>query len=142
MKTKMTAWMLGGVITMSAIGFGMNGNISAAEKVASQATAQMMPGDQVSSMPMDSQSMNDMMNSPERQQQCAEMLKNPEMQKNMIAMMKNPAMQTTMKQMLQNNPELLQMMKDLINSVETGGFTTAPTSDMSGMSMDQGAHHM
>jgi hypothetical protein len=145
MKTNMTAWILGGLITVSAIGFEMSSNVSAAEKVVSPSGTQMMSGNQMGSMSMDAKSMNDMMNSPDMQKQCVEMLKNPAMQKNMIAMLKTPEMQTTMQQMLQNNPDLLQMMKDLINSVEIGGATTAPASDMSdmpGMSMDHSTHHM
>ncbi len=142
MKTNMTAWILGGVIAMSALGFGMSSNVSAAEKAASQSGAQMMQGNQMGTMSMDAKSMNDMMNSPAMQKQCVEMLKNPELQKNMITMMKTPEMQTTMQQLLQNNPDLLQMMKDLINSVETSGTTDAAASDLSGMSMDHSTHSM
>lgn len=100
--------IVGNAIT---IGFGINSNATAAEKVASQ------PGTQ---MQMDSKSMDNMMNSSDMQKQCAEMLKNPEMQKSMLVMMKTPEIQTNVKQMLQNNPEMLQMMKDLINSIEIG----------------------
>jgi len=126
MNISVKAWLLGGMITAAVIGFGMNENVSAAEQ------AVPSPGTQ-------------MMQSPDMQKQCTEMMKNPEMQKNMLQMMQTPEMQRTMKQMLQNNPDMLQMMKNLISSVDTSVTLSDPTAtstDMSGMPMDHNTHHM
>ena len=144
MNIQIKTWLLGGMITAVAIGFGMNGNVSAAEQVVPSAGTQMMQGNQMGSMSMDAKSMNDRMQSPDMQKQCIEMLKNPDMQKNMLAMMKTPEMQTVMKQMLQNNPDMLQMMKNLINTVDTSVTPGDPaaSTDMSDMSMDHNTHHM
>ncbi|MEG6586357.1 hypothetical protein [Dendrosporobacter sp. 1207_IL3150] len=110
MKKKFAALVIGGIITVSAFGFGYS--VNAAEKNAEQKPAMhnMMQGGH-----MDAKAMGDMMKDPAK---CVEMMKSPEMQGMMKDMMKTPEMQVMMKQMLQNDAELHKIMLDLVNSVD------------------------
>ena len=143
MNKKITAYVLGGLLTVSAIGFGFANITNAAEK---NPSSQMMQSNQTGNMMgnMDPKAMAEMMKSPEMQKQCIEMMKNPEMQKAMKDMMKTPEMQGIMKQMLQQDMGFHQMMSDLVNSVDMNidhsmpGQTGTPSSDMDGHS----SHHM
>ncbi|WP_425058165.1 hypothetical protein SCACP_28110 [Sporomusa carbonis] len=104
MNKKIAVYVMGGLLTVSAIGFGFANITSAAEK---NPPAQMMQSNQMDNMMgnMDPKAMAEMMKSPEMQKQCVEMMKNPEMQ-------------GMMKQMLQQDMAFHQMMADLVNSVD------------------------
>lgn len=138
MKNKMTGWIIGGLITASALGmaFGVNSIGSAAAKTEQAAASSgMMKNGQMSS---------EMMNSPEMEKQCGEMMASPEMQQTMKGMMKQPQMQTMMKQMLASDPEFKQMMSDLVNSVTDENTVTseqAPPTDQAPAAIDHNAHH-
>jgi len=123
MNKKVAAYVMGGLLTVSAIGFGYANITSAAEKTP---PAQMMQSNQMANMmgSMDPKAMADMMKSPEMQKQCVEMLKNPEMQQAMKEVMKTPEMQGMMKQMLQQDMGFHQMMADLVNSVDVNSDHT------------------
>ena len=115
MKNRMTGWIMGGVFAISAAGLLMGTNVgSAAEKVADKPL--VMQGKMMQNGKMDNM---EMMNSPEMQKQCADMMKSSDMQKTMLGMMKQPEMQATMKQMLASDPEMRQIMRDLVNSVDS-----------------------
>ena len=115
MKKRMTGWIMGGVFAISAAGLLMGTNVgSAAEKTVEKPPVmqgKMMENGQMGSM--------EMMNSPEMQKQCVDMMKSSDMQQTMKGMMKDPEMQATMKQMMASDPELRQIMRDLVNSVES-----------------------
>jgi periplasmic protein CpxP/Spy len=100
MKNKMTGLIIGGLITASVLGvtFGVSNAAKAEEKAAEP------------NMMQQGQMNPDMMNSKDMQKQCGEMMASPEMQKNMKAMMKN---------MMANDPEMKQMMTDMMKSTNT-----------------------
>ena len=132
----MLGWMVGGLITVSAIGLAVGTGISsAAEKntVSPAAMQGMMQNGSVGAMDPK------MMESPEMQQQCQDMLKNAEMQQAMIGMMKQPQTQAMMKQMFASDPELRQMMTDLVNSADANDQTNTPAATTGGI--DHSAHH-
>jgi len=100
MNKKMITWIVGGLMTISFIGFGLSETARAAEQ------AQQMPVMQTGQMGammgnMDPKAMAEMMKTPEMQKQCVEMMKNPEMQKTMADFMKTPEIQGRIKQMMQ-----------------------------------------
>lgn len=136
MKNKMTGWIIGGLITASALGvaFGVNSIGSAAVKTEQAA---------VSSGMMQNGQMNpDMMNSPEMQKECQTMMESPEMQKTMKDMMQQPQMQNMMKQMMASDPAFKQMMSDMVNNAENteAGEQKQPT-DQAAAPIDHNAHH-
>lgn len=138
MKNKMTGWIIGGLMTASALGmaFGVNSIGSAAVKSEQAAVSSgMMQNGQMSS---------EMMNSPEVEKQCGEMMASPEMQQTMKEMMKQPQMQAMMKQMLASDPEFKQMMVDLVNSTTDENTATGeqmPPTDQAPTAIDHKAHH-
>lgn len=146
MNKKITAYVLGGLLTVSAIGFGLANSSSAAEK---NPSSQMMQGAQTGNMmgSMDPKAMAEMMKSPEMQKQCVEMMKSPEMQQAMKDIMKKPEMQGMMKQMLQQDMAFHQMMADLVNSVDMNSDhmmqpeKQQPAMGENASSMDHSAHH-
>ncbi|MEG6584920.1 hypothetical protein [Dendrosporobacter sp. 1207_IL3150] len=115
MKKTMTALVIGGLITISAFGFGYSAN--AAEKNIEQKPAMNNMMHSGEHGHMNGKAMGDMMNDPEMQKKCSEMMNSPEMQNMMKEKMKTPEMQAMMKKMLQSDPELHKIMKDLVNSV-------------------------
>lgn len=139
MKKRMTGWIMGGVFAISAAGLLMGTNVgSAAEKIADKPP--VMQGKMMQNGQME------MMNSPEMQKQCVDMMKSSDMQETMKGMMKQPEMQAKMKQMLASDPELRQIMRDLMNSVDVNdqnenlvpqSSTPANAPD----SVDHNAHH-
>ncbi len=132
----MLGWMVGGLITVSAIVLTVGTGISsAAEKNAAPPAAMQGMMQNGSREAMDPK----MMESPEMQQQCQDMLKNADMQQAMIGMMKQPQMQARMKQMLASDPELRQMMTDLVNSADSNDQTNTPAPAPDGI--DHNAHH-
>lgn len=139
MKSKMTGWIVGGLITASALGmaFGVSSIGSAAAKTEQAAVS--------SGMMQNGQMSPDMMNSPEMQKECQNMMASPEMQKTMKDMMKQPQMQNMMKQMMASDPEFKQMMSDMVNNVDNGNVATgeqAPPTDQAPAAIDHNAHHM
>lgn len=112
-------WIIGGIVTASAMGLGFNATVgSAAEKEVAKPAMQgmMMPGDNKMGT-MDSNTMGDMMKNGDMQKHCMEMMKSPEMQAKMQEMMKNPEMQSMMKDMMKEmmkTPEMKSMMKEAI----------------------------
>ena len=138
MKKRMTGWIMGGVFAISAAGLLMGTNVgSAAEKTAEKPPVmqgKMMENGQMGSMN------HEMMNSPEMQKQCLDMIKNSDMQKTMKEMMKQPEMQATMKQMLASDPELRQIMRDLVNSIDDQNDNSVPQASAP-KTMDHSAHH-
>jgi hypothetical protein len=143
MKKSLMIWVLGGLITVSAIGLSFDANkVSAADQ---PKQAQTMQGqDMMQGMKnMDPKSMAAMMNSPEMQKQCVDAMKDPQMQKAMINVMKQPEMQAAMKQMLQQDAGFHQMMLDLVNSVDMNmehGDMTGTASD-GGQGSGEHSHH-
>jgi len=141
MKKKIAALVIGGLVTVSAIGFGYSAY--AAEKNAEQKPAMhnMMQDGKMGNM--DDKAMGDMMKDAEMQKQCLEMMKSPEMQQGMKDMMKTPEMQVMMKQMLQSDPELHKIMLDLVNSVDMNEHShdTVTTASNSAPATDHSAHH-
>ncbi|MCX7780823.1 MAG: hypothetical protein N2491_07900 [Negativicutes bacterium] len=146
MNKRMTAWIVGGLITVSAIGLVFDGKVSlAAEKTS---PSPMMQGTQMQHMMngMDPKAMAEMMKSPEMQKHCLEMMKNPEMQMHCLEMMKNPEMQQMMKQMIQQDKDFHKMMSDLVKSVDMDSKHTMPQQPI-GASQNNvsaegyGAHH-
>lgn len=113
MNKTLVMWVVGSVITISAIGLGFNATVNAAEKEAGKPAMQqgmMMPGDkQMGSM--DDGSMADKMKSGDMQKNCMEMMKSPEMQANMKEMMKD-----MMKDMMKN-PEMQGQMKEMMKDI-------------------------
>lgn len=146
MNKKIAVYVMGGLLTISAIGFGFTNITSAAEKKPQE---QMMQSNQMGDMmgKMDPKAMAEMMKSPEMQKQCIEMMKNPEMQQAMKEIMKAPEMQGMMKQMLQQDMAFHQMMADLVNSVDMNSDHTMqpqgqqPATSENATPVDHGAHH-
>lgn len=142
MKRRMTGWIMGGVFAISAAGLLMGTNIgSAAEKNADKPP--VMQGKMMESGQKDNM---EMMNSPEMQKQCLDMMKSSDMQETMKGMMKEPEMQATMKQMLASDPELRQIMRDLVNSVDSNdqNNNSVPQTNTPATvpdSVDHNAHH-
>jgi len=97
MKSKITGWIVGGLITVSVLG--VTYGVSNAAK-AEPAQNTMIQHEQMNS---------DMMNSKDMQKQCGEMMKSSEMQKNMKDMMK---------QMISKDPEMKQIMIDMMKSAD------------------------
>jgi hypothetical protein len=142
MKKRMTVWIMGGVFAISAAGLLMGTNVgSAAEKNADKPP--VMQDKMMQNGQMDNK---EMMNSPEMQKQCVDMMKSSDMQKTMKGMMKQPEMQATMKQMLASDPELRQIMRDLVNSVDSNdqNDNSVPQSSTPATvpdAVDHNAHH-
>jgi len=115
MNKKLAMWVIGGIVTASAIGLGFNGAIgSAAEKNAVHTAAMhgnMASADKMSAM--DHNAMGDMMKNGDMQNHCMEMMNSPEMQAKMQEMMKSPEMQSMMKEMMKT-PEMQSMMKEVM----------------------------
>lgn len=143
MKKKLAVLVVGGLVSASALGFGVSPSIaSAAEKVPQPCTVQANQGAMMGTM--DPKVMAEMMKTPEMQKQCIEMMKNPEMQKAMKDVMKTPEMQGVMKQMLQQDMSFHQMMSDLVNSVDMASehSNTTPTEQAPGNTTDgHSGHH-
>lgn len=139
MNKKLAVWVVGGLITASLVGTGVNQTVArAAEKV------QQAPMNQTNQMmTMDAKSMAEMMKNPEMQKQCIDMMKNPEMQKAMRDMMKTPEMQGVMKQMLQQDMGFHQMMADLVNSVDMNSdhVMPQPTTPQDNSTKGHTSHH-
>lgn len=112
-KNKMAGWIIGGMITASALGitFGINSVGSAEVKAGQESAATGMMNGQMNS---------EMMNSSDMQKDCQKAMSSSEMQQAMKVMMKQPQMQTMMKQMLVSDPEFKQIMSDLINGPADG----------------------
>jgi periplasmic protein CpxP/Spy len=141
MKKKVMIWVLGGLIVVSAAGFGFGASVASAADQGKQ--GQMMQGSP--GMMQDPKAMADMMKSPDMQKQCIQLMKNPEMQKAMIDMMKQPEMQAAMKQMMSNDMAFHQMMLDIANSVDMNmdhGQSDTQMSPGGSMPMDHSGHHM
>jgi hypothetical protein len=142
MKKRMTGWIMGGVFAISAAGLLMGTNVgSAAEKIADKPP--VMQGKMMQNGQMDKM---EMMNSPELQKQCVDMMKSSDMQETMKGMMKQPEMQVTMKQMLASDPEMRQIMRDLVNSIDINDQNDNPVPQSSTPSnapdtVDHNAHH-
>lgn len=141
MKKRLTSWVIGGLITVSAMGLAFGSNIvTATEKNAVQPSSMhdMMKDGQMGGM-------DHQMNSPEMQKQCLDMMKNPEMQQAMKDMMKQPEMQSVMKKMLASDPEFRQIMSDLVNSIDPNDQNSSSTpsaGDLAPMpGMDHSGHH-
>ncbi len=114
MKNKMTGLVIGGLITLSALGLtlGVNSIGKAAENDKSVSPSMMMQNGQMETMN------SEMMNSSEMQNQCTDMMSKPEMQKTMKEMMKQPQMQSMMKQLMSSDPEFKQLMSDIVKDVD------------------------
>jgi len=103
MNKKLAMWVVGGLVTASAMGLGFNATVgSAAEKETVKPAVQgmMMPGENKMGA-MDPNAMGDMMKNGDMQKHCMEMMKSPEMQSMMKEMMKTPEMQSMMKDVMQ-----------------------------------------
>jgi len=90
MKKQVTMWVVGGIITASAMGLGFNATVgNAAEKEVAKPGMHdgMMQGENKMGN-MDHAAMGDMMKNGDMQKHCTEMMKNPEMQSMMKEMMK------------------------------------------------------
>jgi uncharacterized protein HemX len=105
MKKKVLPWVLGGVITISALGLGVMSSVgSAAEQAQKPAQQQMHQAMQKDGKDMmDKESMQQMMSDPQMQEKCIEMMQQPEMQIMMKEMMQKPEMQATMKEIMQKD---------------------------------------
>jgi len=142
MKKRMTGWIMSGVFAISAAGLLMGTNVgSAAAKNADKPP--VMQDKMMQNGQMDNK---EMMNSPEMEKKCVDMMKSSDMQETMKGMMKQPEMQATMKQMLASDPELRQIMRDLVNSVDTNDQNDNPVSQSSTPTnapdtVDHNAHH-
>lgn len=138
MKNKMTGLIVGGLITVSALGLGFGAtSVSSAAAKTEQAPAP--------SMMQNSQMSPDMMNSPEMQKQCGEMMISPEMQKNMKEMMSQPQMQTMMKKMMASDPEFKKMMSEIVNNADdenTDEEEQTPSNSKDVAPIDHNAHHL
>jgi len=90
MKKQVTMWVVGGIITVSAMGLGFNATVgNAAEKeTAKPAMHDMMMQGENKMGTMDHNAMGDMMKNGDMQKHCMEMMKTPEMQSMMKEMMK------------------------------------------------------
>jgi type IV secretory pathway VirB10-like protein len=121
---KILPWILGGMLTVSAVGLGFSATTGHAAEKNSQQTKQnqmqqgMMQDGKSMMGQMDPKMMQEMMKNPEMMQQCMEMMQKPEMQAMMKEMMQKPEMQTMMKDMMQKDGQFHKMMSDLVNSVE------------------------
>ena len=105
MNKKLAMWVVGALVTASAMGLGFSATVgSAAEKEAVKPAVQgtMMQGDNKMGA-MDPNAMDDMMKNGDMQKHCMEMMKSPEMQAMMKEMMKTPEMQSMMKEVIQEN---------------------------------------
>ncbi|QJW48275.1 hypothetical protein HA075_22775 [bacterium BFN5] len=128
MKKKAIAFVVGGLLFLSAFGY----SSYAAEQIDDQKAihSSMMNGGHGD--------MTQMMKDPEMEKKCIEMMKSPEMQAMMANLMKTPEMQGVVKQMIQNDPELYKIMQDLVNSIDmndhaaSGGSTNLT---------NHGSHH-
>ncbi|SMD16147.1 hypothetical protein [Sporomusa malonica] len=136
MKNKLAGWIIGGLITVSALGlaFGANSLASAAANTeqAAAAAGMMMSNGQMGKMDPE------MMNAPEMQKQCEDMMKSTDMQQAMKGMMQQPQMQNMMKQMLASDPAFKQMMVDMVSS--SSEQATQPQASES-ETIDHNAHH-
>ena len=120
MKKRFAMLVVGGIITVSAMGLSFNNTVaSAAEKEivhpASHGAMAMQGEHKMDAMP--SHDMGDMMKNCEMHKKCMEMMKNPEMQTMMQDMMKNPEMQTMMQEMMKN-PEMQAKMQEMMKNHE------------------------
>ena len=104
MKKTLKMWVIGGLVTASAMGLGFNAVGSAAEKEAVKPAMQgmMMQGENKMGA-MDPNAMGDMMKNGDMQKHCMEMMKSPEMQAMMKEMMKTPEMKSMMKEVMEEN---------------------------------------
>lgn len=136
MKNKLAGWIIGGLITASALGlvFGANSLASAAANTeqAAAPAGMMMPSVQMEKMGPE------MMNSPEMQKQCEDMMKSTDMQQAMKGMMQQPQMQTMMKQMMASDPVFKQMMEDMVSSSSEQVSQLQATESTN---IDHNAHH-
>lgn len=128
MKKKVIAFVVGGMLTLSAFGY----SSYAAEKLDD---SKVVHGSMMNGVHGD---MAQMMKDPEMQKKCIEMMKSPEMQAMMANMLKTPEMQGVVKQMMQNDPELHTIMQDLVNSVDMSDHAA---SGSSANSTTHGSHH-
>ncbi|HWR09596.1 hypothetical protein [Sporomusa sp.] len=139
MKNKLTGWIIGGLITASALGlaFGANSLASAAANTeqAAAAAGMMMPNGQMEKMGPE------MMNSPEMQKQCEDMMKSTDMQQTMKGMMQQPQMQTMMKQMMASDPAFKQMMADMVKESTSSGEQAPQPQAAESESIDHNAYH-
>ena len=105
MKNNFKMWIVGGLITVSAIGLGFNATVgSAAEKETVKPAMQGMAMQDDNKMgAMDPNAMGDMMKNGDMQKHCMEMMKSPEMQAMMKEMMRSPEMKSMMKEIIQEN---------------------------------------
>lgn len=127
MKKKVAAFVVGGLLTISAFGY----SSYAAEKLDDQKSVH---GSMMSGAHGD---MAYMMKDTEMQKKCIEMMKSPEMQAMMANMIKTPEMQGVVKQMMQNDPELHTIMQDLVDSVDMNDHAESGSSANS----NHGRHH-
>lgn len=136
MNKRMTGLIVGGFITVAALGAAVGTGIgSAAEKNAAPPAATQGMMQKGSMGAMDPK----MMESPEMRQQCQDMMKNADMQKAMTDMMKQPEIQGIMRQMVASDPEFRQMMTSLVNSSGTEGQADIPAAGPE--ETDHKAHH-
>jgi hypothetical protein len=125
---KVLPWVLGGMLTVSALGLGFIAATGYAAEKNSQQTKQnqmqqgMMQDGKSMMGQMDPKimqnMMQEMMKNPEMMKLCMEMMQKPEMQAMMKEMMQKPEMQTMMKDMMQKDGQFHKMMSDLVYSVE------------------------
>ncbi|SDD74329.1 hypothetical protein [Sporomusa acidovorans] len=139
MKNKLAGWIIGGLITASALGlaFGANSLVSAAANTeqAAAPAGMMMPSGQMEKMGPE------MMNSPEMQKQCEDMMKSTDMQQAMKGMMQQPQMQTMMKQMMASDPAFKQMIEDMVKDSNSSGEQAAQLQATESTNIDHNAHH-
>ena len=105
MNKKLAMWVVGALVTASAMGLGFSATVgSAAEKEAVKPAVQgtMMQGDNKMGA-MDPNAMGDMMKNGDMQKKCMKMMKNPKMQ----GMMKNPEMQAKMQDVMKATMDTL-----------------------------------
>jgi len=100
-------WVLGGMVTVAALGWGANTEIVSAEEHDHKHGQQQMQQEmmQDGKQMMDPKMMQDMMKDPAMHKQCMDMMQQPEMQ-------------SMMKEMMQKDGQFHKMMLDLVNSVE------------------------
>ena len=115
MNKKLAMWVIGGIVTASAMGLGFHATVSAAEKqaVSTAMHGNMVMQDENKMGTMDHNAMGDMMKSGDMQKHCMEMMSSPEMQAKMQEMMKTPEMLSMMKEMMKT-PEMQSMMKEVM----------------------------
>ena len=105
MKKTLKMWVIGGLVTASAMGLGLNATVSsAAEKEVVKPAMQDMTMKNDNKMgAIDPNAMGDMMKNGDMQKHCMEMMKSPEMKAMMKEMMKTPEMQSMMKEVMEEN---------------------------------------